>query len=294
MKVLVTGKEGQLVKSLLERAEGRIGLELIALGRPELDLETPGSATRAIKHALPDVVVNAAAYTAVDQAEDEPDRAFRLNGEAAGEVAAAANALGARIIHISTDYVFDGRSQNAYDENARVNPLSVYGSSKLKGEDRVREENPKSVIVRTAWVYSPFGRNFLKTMMSLARNEAPVSVVNDQFGNPSSALDLADGLLTLLSRWKARDSVGLGEVYHLAGTGSASWFEFASVIFEEMRSLALASAVIQPTSTAGWPTKATRPKNSRLDSSKFREQLEFQMPAWEQSARHLVRRLAAA
>lgn len=221
MRVLVTGKEGQLVKSLLERSQGRKGIELSALGRPDLDLETFGSAAQAIARFAPDVVINAAAYTAVDQAEDEPERAFRINGDAAGEVAAAARAAGARIIQISTDYVFDGGGEGSYSEDAPVNPLGIYGRSKLAGEEQVRSNNPDHAIVRTAWVYSPFGKNFLKTMIALGHSRDLVTVVADQYGNPSSALDLADGLLAILDRWSA-GGAGLGETYHLAGTGSAS------------------------------------------------------------------------
>src|SRR4051812_35034781 len=166
MKILVTGIEGQLARSLAERARLHPDLELIARGRPELDLELPGSAAAAIAQAQPDVVINAAAYTAVDQAEDERDRAFRINADAAGEVAEAAAHAGAAVIQISTDYVFDGRGEGASREDAPVNPLGVYGSSKLAGEEQVRAANPRYAIVRTAWVYSPFGRNFVKSMMA--------------------------------------------------------------------------------------------------------------------------------
>jgi dTDP-4-dehydrorhamnose reductase len=294
MKVLVTGKEGQLVKSLLERSQGRPGLRLTALGRPDLDLEQPGSAAEAIARFAPDVVINAAAYTAVDQAEDEPDRAFRINGEAAGEVAAAARAAGARIIHISTDYVFDGGGEGAYAEDAPVNPLGVYGRSKLAGEEQVRSANPHHAIVRTAWVYSPFGKNFLKTMIALGATRDLVTVVADQYGNPSSALDLADGLLAVVERWSQGAGSGLGETYHLAGTGSASWYDFAAFIFAELAALGLPSAEVQPLSTADWPTKAVRPRNSRLDSSKFARDFGFEMPAWQSSTALAVRRLATA
>jgi dTDP-4-dehydrorhamnose reductase len=238
VKVLVTGKEGQLVRSLLERSQGRKDIELTAVGRPDLDLETPGSAGEAIARFAPEVVINAAAYTAVDQAEDEPDRAFRINGDAAGEVAAAARAAGARVIHVSTDYVFDGRGEGAYAPDAPVAPLGVYGRSKLAGEEQVRSNNPDHAIVRTAWVYSPFGKNFLKTMMMLGETRDLVTVVGDQYGNPSSALDLADGLLSILDSWAGGRRTGLGETYHLAGTGAASWFDFASFIFAELRATA--------------------------------------------------------
>src|SRR3954452_12728393 len=185
MKVLVIGSSGQLAQSLLERAVGRGGIALRAIGRPEIDLEVAGAASSAIAAAAPDVVINAAAYTAVDQAEDEPERAFRINADAAGEIAAA-TAGKARLVHVSTDYVFDGTAEGAYGENAEPNPLNVYGRSKLAGEANVRSANPEHVIVRTSWVYSPFGRNFVATMMAAAERNDHLAVVDDQRGCPTS------------------------------------------------------------------------------------------------------------
>lgn len=291
MKVLVTGKEGQLARSLVERAQRHHDIEMIALGRPELDLAILGSAARVIARQAPDVVINAAAYTAVDQAEDEPDLAFQVNAAGAGEVAAAARETGARIIQISTDYVFDGRGQGAYPPDAVPAPIGVYGTSKLHGEEAVRDANADHVIVRTAWVYSPFGRNFLKTMMALAETRESVSVVADQRGNPSSALDLADGLLAVLKGWREGGRSGLGGTYHLAGSGEVSWFEFAVAIFAESARLGLATAAVQPILTADWPTRAVRPANSVLDSSKFRRDFGFAMPPLQQSITEVIQRL---
>ena len=293
MKLLVTGREGQLARSLAERAAARPGLKVIAIGRPDLDLEQPGSAERAIVAASPDLVINAAAYTAVDQAEDEPDRAFRINAAAAGEVAAAARRIKVPVIQISTDYVFDGCARQPYCENAATNPLGVYGRSKLEGEGCVREANPDHAIVRTAWVYSPFGRNFLKTMRALAETRDRVAVVADQRGNPSSALDLADGLLAIAESWSRGGRAGLGETYHLAGSGVASWFDFAAAIFGELRQLGAPAAEVDPIRTADWPTKAPRPLYSALDSSKFARDFAFRMPEWRQATGRTIARLAA-
>jgi dTDP-4-dehydrorhamnose reductase len=292
MMVLVTGREGQLARSLVERGQGVPGIELVAVGRPELDLEKPDSIRRVIEAVSPDVIVNAAAYTAVDQAEDEPERAMRINGDAAGEVAAAGHLRGARIIQISTDYVFDGSARDPYSESAQVNPLGAYGRSKLAGEEQVRLENPEHAVIRTAWVYSPFGRNFPKTMMALARDRDTLSVVSDQYGNPSSALDLADGLLALLKRWSRDTSASMGETYHLAGSGSASWSQFAEHVLEECRSRGAPSATVLPISTAEWPTKAARPTNSTLNCDKFARDFGFSMPEWKLSATQTVKRLA--
>lgn len=293
MKILVTGSQGQLVRSLAERGEGRAGIELIVAGRPELDLERPGSAGSIVAAAAPDVVINAAAYTAVDQAEDEPDRAMRINGDAAGEVAAAAKAAGAAIIQISTDYVFDGRADQPYAEDAPVHPLGAYGRSKRDGELRVRAENPRHLILRTAWVYSPFGSNFVRTMLRVAATRDKATVVDDQFGNPSSALDLADGLLAIIDHWRQGRTTGIGEIYHLAGSGEASWFEFARAIFAECRTLGLPSPAVEPIASKDWPTRAERPTNSRLDCRKFAADFGFAMPEWRQSLRPVIHRLAA-
>jgi dTDP-4-dehydrorhamnose reductase len=294
MKVLVTGRHGQLVRSLVERGADSPDLDIIALGRPELDLEVPDSAERAIAAVRPDAVINAAAYTAVDQAEDEPERARRINAEAAGEVAAAAARAGAPVIQISTDYVFDGRADPPYDEAAAPNPLGVYGASKLAGEELVRAANPSHVIVRTAWVYSPFGRNFLRSMMSAAESRNLLTVVDDQRGSPTSALDLADGLLRLLKAWRQEQATGLGETYHLAAAGSTSWCGFARAIMAECLKRGLPAAEVQPIATADWPTKAVRPANSVLSSAKFERDFGFAMPRWEVSLPEMIDRLLSS
>lgn len=291
MRIVVTGREGQLVRSLIERAEGR-GVELIALGRPHVDLETPGSAAAAIAEAKPDFVINAAAYTNVDQAEDEPARAMRINGDAAGEIAAAAKAAGAPVVQISTDYVFDGTGSGPYGEDAATAPIGVYGRSKLAGEEQVRAANPDFVVVRTAWVYSPFGRNFVRTMMTLAETRDTLNIVADQHGNPTSALDLADGLLALAGRIAGGDRASLGQVYHLAGTGAASWFDLAGHVFGACAELGLPSAEARPVTTAEYPTKAVRPANSMLNCAKFARDIGFTMPDWRASTFAVVARIA--
>ena len=282
MKVLVTGCRGQLVQSLIERSQS-YKVELIAIGRPDLDLENPGSIRKTLSRLRPDVVISSAAYTAVDLAEDEPGRAFRVNGRAAGELAEVSRSVGARIIQISTDYVFDGTSPVPYDETAVPNPIGVYGLSKLEGESRVRAANPDHVILRTAWVYSPFARNFVKTMMTLAQTRQGVNVVADQRGSPTSALEFADGIFSILSRWSAGGREGLGEVFHLAGTGSATWFEFARHVFAECARLGYPSAIAHPVTTAAWPTRARRPANSMLDCAKFAATYGFTMSPWQAS-----------
>jgi dTDP-4-dehydrorhamnose reductase len=291
MKILVIGREGQLVRSLVE-AGGRRGAELLAVGRPEIDLERHETIAPAVAKIAPDVIVNAAAYTAVDQAEDEPERAFAVNAAGAGEMARAARNAGARLIHISTDYVFDGRGEGAYSEEAETRPLGVYGKSKCEGEERARSEYPDHVIVRTAWVYSPFGKNFLKTMMRLAEGRDEVGVVADQHGSPTSAPDLAEGLLALIERWRSEPRSGLGQTYHLAGSGEASWAEFAAAIFDACRDNGLPGASVKPIGTRDFPTKAPRPANSRLDCAKAERDLGIRLPGWRESTAAIVARLA--
>jgi dTDP-4-dehydrorhamnose reductase len=289
MRILVTGTGGQLAQSLAERATLHPDVELIACGRPNLDLELPGSASAAMAGIAPDVVINAAAYTAVDQAEDEPERAFRINADGAGEVAAAAALAGAAVIQISTDYVFDGRGSGPYGEHAAVNPLGVYGRSKLAGEEQVRAANPRHAIVRTAWVHSPFGRNFVRSIIAAAGTRDKLTVVDDQCGNPTSALDLADGLLAMI-----KAGSGWGETYHLAGRGAVTWCGFAREIMAECAARGLPAVPVEPICTKDWPTRAVRPRNSVLDSGKFERTFGFTMPDWRSSTRVVVERLTEA
>jgi dTDP-4-dehydrorhamnose reductase len=291
MKVLVTGSEGQLARSLRERASAHSGLDLIFAGRPVIDLADPGSAQRLIAETVPDVVINAAAYTAVDRAEDEPELAFRINADAAGEIAAAAAHVGAAVIQISTDYVFSGDSEASYSEDAAVAPANVYGRSKLAGEEQVRSANRDHLIVRTAWIYSPFGRNFVTTIVAAAQARDELRVVADQIGSPTSAFDLADGLFRVLDLRRKGD--GRTGVYHLVGTGSTSWCNLAEAIMAECRRHGMPAADVLAITTADWPTKAVRPRNSVLDSTKFAREFGFVMPPWQRSLAEVMNRLAA-
>jgi dTDP-4-dehydrorhamnose reductase len=287
MRILVLGREGQLARSLAERAAEFPDLELAFTPRSDADLSSSGSVANAIVAVKPDLVVNAAAYTAVDKAEEEPALAFRINGEGAGEAADAARQVGAAIIHVSTDYVFDGTSSSPYDEDAEPNPLNVYGRSKLAGEEAVRAANPHHFILRTAWVYSPFGRNFVKTMIRAAQDRDELGVVSDQHGCPTSAFDLAGALLRI-----ARDCEGFGETYHLAGSGSASWFDLALEIMVNCKRTGLPAAKIRSIATADWPTKAVRPASTILDCARIERTLGIQLPDWRQSVAATVDQLA--
>jgi dTDP-4-dehydrorhamnose reductase len=288
MKILVTGVEGQVARALRERAPAHTGLELHFVGRPELNLAQPGSAAAAVERHRPDLVINAAAYTAVDQAESEPDAAFRVNAEAAGEMAAATREIGAAIVQLSTDYVFDGMANRPYREDDPTAPINAYGRSKLAGEEQVRAANPDHLIIRTSWVYSPFGRNFVKTMLRLAEDRDELRVVADQIGCPTSALDIADALLS-----SAVSGKGRGRTYHLAASGTCSWADFATAIFRISAGLGGPSARVVPISTREFPTPAIRPRYSVLDSQSFEEEFGFAMPGWQESAADVVRRLVS-
>ncbi len=287
MKVLVLGKDGQLARSLAEKAHGHPDLQLIFTSRMDADLSSSGSAAAAISGLRPGLVINAAAYTAVDKAEEEPALAFRINGEGAGEAAAAARDIGAPIVHLSTDYVFDGHAGEPYREDAPTNPLSVYGRSKLAGEVAVRAANADHIIVRTAWVYSPFGRNFVKTMMAAARDRDSLTVVADQRGSPTSGLELAGAILRIAER-----RAGFGDTWHVAGSGSASWFDLATEVMAQCRRVGLPAADVRPVKTADWPTRAMRPHYAVLDCTKAERDLGIELPDWRQSVADAVERLA--
>ena len=289
MKILVTGRHGQLAHSLAERG----GNEIMLTGRLELDLAVPGSARTAILAARPDLVVNAAAFTAVDLAETEEETARRINTDGAGEVAAAARELGVSVIHVSTDYVFDGRAAEPYAETAATNPINAYGRTKLAGEEAVRAATPDHVILRTSWLVSPFGNNFVRTMVDLGQQREALSVVADQHGNPTSALDLADAILVLARRWATGERTGMGATYHLAGSGIASWFDLAVAVQDELACLGLKSATINPITTADWPTAAARPSYSALDTREFARDFGHTMPDWRASLGPIVARLVA-
>lgn len=273
MRILVTGKEGQIARCLADRADAHPAFDIVFAARGataiSLDLADPATVRAAVNTTRPDLILSVAAYTAVDQAEDEPELAMAVNGTAPGILAAAARANGARIIHISTDYVFDGNLERAYVESDAVNPLGVYGRTKLAGEAAVRATNPDHLILRTAWVYSPYGKNFKKTMLRLAEGRDTVAVVDDQIGTPTSAHDIADALLAIAECWKSGRDTGLGEVFHFAGPEAMTWCGFARQIFTESAAAGGPSATVTPITSADYPTRAARPKNSRLDRTAF-------------------------
>lgn len=291
MRIAVTGKTGQVVTSVIE-CGGAAGHEVIALGRPELDLADPASVVRAFEAATPDAIVSAAAYTAVDKAESESFLAYAVNGRGAGAAAEAAKALGVPLVHISTDYVFDGRLDQPYVESDPTGPTGVYGASKLAGEQAVLAAyGENSAVLRVAWVYSPFGTNFVKTMLRLAGERDEVSVVVDQVGNPTSALDIADGILKVAANLVASRDPALRGVFHMTARGEANWADFAIAIFAASAARGGPAAAVRPISTVEYPTPAARPANSRLDCTLINQVHDVMLPDWRISLDAVIARL---
>ncbi len=281
MRIAVTGPRGQVAMSLIERVKPDI--EIVPLSRPTFALEVRQAVLAAIEAARPDVVVNAAAYTAVDQAEAEEDLAVRVNGEGAGHVAEAAAKIGAPLLHLSTDYVFDGALDRPYREDDPTAPTGVYGRSKLIGERLVSERCPKNAILRTAWVYSPFGANFVRTMRRLNETREEVSVVAYQRRNPTSALDLADALLAIAKRIREDASPTLRGAFHMTGLGDATWADVAEAVFREAGARGRRLTRVKRITTADYPAPARRPANSRLDNAKLRRVYGLALPDWRVS-----------
>ena len=291
MRMVVTGREGQIVRCLAERASGT-DIEIIALGRPELDLAGPGGDIVAtIIRAGPDVIVSAAAYTQVDNAETDRDLAFAVNERGPRAIARAACETGVPLIHLSTDYVFDGRKPTPYAENDPTGPNGAYGASKLAGEQAVLAEHTDTVVLRTAWVYSPFGANFLKTMLRLAIDRDEVGVVADQRGNPSSAFDIADGIVSVARNLVASSDPALRGVFHMAGSGEATWADFAEGIFAASAACGGPTAAVRRIATSDYPTAATRPANSRLDCGRIARVHGVELPDWRNSVERVVAKL---
>ncbi len=294
MRLIVTGVQGQIVRSLIERAP-LTGVEIVAVGRPILDMSDPSRVAAALDGVEADAIVNAAAYTAVDKAESEEALATRVNGESAGEIAAHARRRGLPLLHISTDYVFDGEAERPYREDDPTGPIGAYGRSKLAGERAVLERDPQATILRTAWVHSPFGANFVKTMLRLGQTRRELSVVADQWGNPSYALDLADAILEIAKQRLERRAEGFGAgIYHMTGSGEATWADLAEQVFAAAERQGRPRVGVKRISTADYPTPARRPRNSRLDTSKLGRDFGVNLPDWRASARACVDRLVGA
>lgn len=289
MRILVTGHDGQVAQALAEQAQGH---ELVFTAYPEFDLSRAETIEAAVARIQPELIVSAAAYTAVDKAESEPALAMAINGDGPGVLARAGAKIGAPIIHLSTDYVFDGSLDRPWREDDPTGPLGVYGATKLAGEQAVQASGGTHAVLRLAWVYSPFGANFVKTMLRLAETRDALNVVEDQRGCPSSALDIATAILTVVDHWQ-RDGAASG-LYHFTGSGETNWADFARAIFAESAKHGGPTAEVAGIPTSGYPTPAQRPANSRLDCTRFAESFGYRAPAWQESLAVVVNRLFAA
>jgi len=284
MKILITGSNGQLGNELKELAEGYPLFEFLYTDVNELDISNEASVNHYFALQSPDVIINCAAYTAVDKAETDEETAYLVNAVATGNLARAASECGAFMVHISTDYVYDGRNFSPYTESEKINPISVYGQSKAAGESEVHQANGKAVIIRTSWLYSAFGNNFIKTMMKYGKERDSLNVVFDQVGTPTYARDLAKAILDTLPLAMAAEEI---EVYHYSNEGVASWYDFAIAIHH----YANISCKVNPIPTKDYPLPAERPFYSVLDKTKIKKKLAIEIPYWRDSVKHCINRL---
>lgn len=288
MRILVTGRDGQVSTAIQERLTDA---DLLFADRPEFDLADAASVARTVADASPDFIVSTAAYTAVDRAEAEPELAMAVNGDGPGVLAAAAARIGAPLIHLSTDYVFDGSGDRPWREDDAVNPLGVYGATKLAGERAIAASGASYAILRTAWVYSPFGANFVKTMLRLAEGRDTIKVVEDQIGCPTSALDIADAIAAMVWQWQVKRTPPKHSIYHIAGSGCTNWAEFARAIFAMSADRGGPHAAVSGIPSSDYPTAATRPANSRLDCRRFAAEFGYAFPDWRTSLQEVMARL---
>lgn len=297
MKILLLGKDGQLGWEL-QRALAPLG-EVCAFGRAGADLGAPESLRALVRETRPHLIVNAAAYTAVDKAESDAALAQRVNAIAPGVLAQEAQALGAWLVHYSTDYVFDGSKDGAWTEADPTNPLSVYGRTKCEGEEQIRASGARHLILRTSWVFASKGGNFAKTMLRLAKEREQLTVVADQFGAPTGAELLADATALALHRiaMLGADANPLSGTYHLAASGETTWHAYARHVLEQARELGAVLKAgpeqVLPIPASAFPVPAPRPANSRLDSSKFCASFGIHLPDWRHHVNRLVAELAS-
>ncbi|MBV8848045.1 MAG: dTDP-4-dehydrorhamnose reductase [Methylobacteriaceae bacterium] len=286
--ILIVGAKGQLGHELSAEAR-RQSSPVVAVGRDDLDITCVEAVRRRVDETRPCAIVNCAAYTAVDKAESDSHAAHAINALGPEYLARAAAEHDIPLMHVSTDYVFDGTKSGAYTEHDRVAPLGVYGRSKEEGERRVRDSNSKHIILRTSWVYGPYGNNFLKTMLRLLRERDELRVVADQRGCPTATIDIARALLAAVSTTAGRHAKW--GTYHFAGAGAATWHGFAEEIVDAAARCGGRSVPVIPITTKDYPTPAKRPGNSELDSSRFYASFGYKSPSWQKRTREVVESL---
>ncbi|TCP95515.1 dTDP-4-dehydrorhamnose reductase [Cricetibacter osteomyelitidis] len=285
-KILITGSRGQVGTSLVEQLAGKA--EILAVSSEQLDITNRPAVIKAVNAFQPDVIINAAAYTAVDRAESEVQMAEAVNVNGAKYLAEAADLVGAAILHISTDYVFDGQGVGEYKESDSVDPQGVYGRTKLAGEIAVQQANPKSIVLRTAWVFGEHGNNFVKTMLRLAKVRDTLGIVGDQFGGPTYAGDIAATLIYIANQIVTGKPVEYG-IYHYTGQPYVSWFEFAKAIFAEAEAQGVIAKIPQLNCIASrdYPTSAKRPANSRLNLDKIDRTFGIKASDWQKALKNI-------
>ena len=283
-KILVTGGNGQLGKELREFSSLHTGLDFVFLSREELPIHQFELVRNYFNTLKPSYCINCAAYTAVDKAESEKDLAFQINGEAVGVLAAVCREHNSKLIHISTDYVFNGEASYPYTENFPTDPINVYGASKLEGEKQAMELNPGSIIIRTSWLYSSLGKNFVKTMIQLMNEKDEVKVIKDQLGSPTNAADLAETIFNIIGYCHLQIYDWSPGIYNFSNEGIISWYDFAKAIKE----ITASPCDIKPISTAQYPTPAKRPAYSVLDKTKIQKTFGIKLKKWKDSLRTCI------
>lgn len=286
-KIIVTGANGQLGKEIRTLATAYPAFQFIFLSREDLPIHHFETVRNFFEITKPQFCINCAAYTAVDKAEEEKELAFQINAEAVGVLAAVCKKYSARFIHISTDYVFDGTAATPYKEDAVTNPVNTYGATKLKGEQEALQYNPSSIIIRTSWVYSEFGKNFVKTMMKLMSEREELKVVNDQVGSPTYAADLAEAILQIITASQISDTNWRPGMYHFSNSGIISWYDFAAAIKE----ISGSKCNILPIPSSNFPTPAKRPSYSVFDKEKIQKTFGIVLKDWKESLRQCIRKI---
>lgn len=288
MKILITGAKGQVGKELTFIANKK-GFDVIAAGRADLDITEAQNVEEYISQCQPDIVINAAAHTAVDKAETEQDLAYAINRDGAENIALACSKLSIPLLHISTDYVFNGNQSDPYSENDTVSPLGVYGASKWQGEEAIRKNLDSHIILRVAWVFGAQGNNFVKTMLRLGKDRDELNVVADQFGGPSPAKNISKTLINLAEQYKNNKTLTWG-TYHYCGEPKTTWYDFATEIFTKAfeQGLLDKKVKVNPITTKEYPTPAKRPSNSMLDCTKIKTTFGIDMPEWKEALKQVL------
>jgi dTDP-4-dehydrorhamnose reductase len=293
MKMLITGAHGQLGRDIIDQSQSK-GYQVQAPSKDDLDITDLGKVDHIITHLQPDLVINTAAYTQVDKAESEAAVAFKVNKTGCTHLARICNKNHLPLVHISTDYVFDGRKGTPYIETDSISPLGVYGRSKAEGESEIRSILKEHIILRTSWLYGIYGQNFVKTMLNLATRKQKIRVVSDQYGSPTNAADLARAILTISDRLHPGSDVDWG-TYHYCGQGVISWHTFAQKIMDLARLHGgIRTAQVEPVATADYPTRAVRPVYSALDCGRISKHFGLDPQPWQKSLEITIRKLLDA